>query len=411
MGEHRATQHQPGRIVAAEDDAVLRRDADQAVAGVERVAHVEGRHQFVSGDLGMARAADHHQRHAADGRTVDDQRVGSAEPGAVDRERAFGGVRRVEGEVVAEAAVELQGRDVDHRLRAEHQARGIIALKLDRTQHVVSRAGGPAVDAVVRRQRRAEIEDVVTALAEDGVVAALRHVEMVVARRAGEDVVVGRAGIVGHDLVARASRCLRRSYGMPTRTGNKREPAADLFAMKFPRRVAVRGNIAWKAGFSQRRHGRLIPFMMLLYVCNFLDRVNVGFAALTMNKDLAIGAEAFGIVGGIFFIGYFLFEVPSNVVLEKTGARFWIFRIMLTWGLVSMATAFVTGPESLGALRFPARHRGGRFFPGVIFYLGLWFPAEMRARFVGLFLCAISLANIVGAPLSGLILGMDGMAA
>jgi ACS family tartrate transporter-like MFS transporter len=154
---------------------------------------------------------------------------------------------------------------------------------------------------------------------------------------------------------------------------------------------------------------RIVPFMMLLYVANFLDRVNVGFAALTMNHDLAIGAEAFGIVGGIFFIGYFFFEVPSNVILEKVGARLWIFRIMLTWGLVSMATAFVRGAESLSVLRFLLGVAEAGFFPGVIFYLGLWFPASVRARYVGLFLSAIAIANIVGAPISGLILGMDGI--
>src|SRR5215468_12011956 len=97
-------------------------------------------------------------------------------------------------------------------------------------------------------------------------------------------------------------------------------------------RVSDEGRVFAKAAW------RIVPFMMLLYVANFLDRVNVGFAALTMNPDLAIGAEAFGIVGGIFFLGYFFFEVPSNIILEKVGARFWIFRIMLTWGLISMAT-------------------------------------------------------------------------
>ena len=154
---------------------------------------------------------------------------------------------------------------------------------------------------------------------------------------------------------------------------------------------------------------RIIPFMMLLYVGNFLDRVNVGFAALTMNKDLAINSEVFGIVGGIFFIGYFFFEVPSNVILEKVGARLWICRIMLTWGLVSMATAFVQGATSLSVLRFLLGVAEAGFFPGVIFYLGMWFPAAMRARYVGLFLCSIALANIVGAPVSDLILGMDGV--
>jgi MFS transporter, ACS family, tartrate transporter len=155
---------------------------------------------------------------------------------------------------------------------------------------------------------------------------------------------------------------------------------------------------------------RLIPFMMLLYVGNFLDRVNVGFAALSMNKDLGISAEAFGFAGGIFFLGYFFFEVPSNVILEKVGARLWIFRIMLTWGIVSMATAFVQGLPILLVLRFLLGVAEAGFFPGIIFYLGLWFPSAVRARFFGLFLCSISLANIIGAPLSGYILGLDGIA-
>jgi ACS family tartrate transporter-like MFS transporter len=154
---------------------------------------------------------------------------------------------------------------------------------------------------------------------------------------------------------------------------------------------------------------RILPFMMLLYVGNFLDRVNVGFAALTMNHDLRIGETAFGIVGGIFFLGYFFFEVPSNVVMEKVGARRWIFRIMLSWGIVSMATAFAQGVPSLSAMRFLLGVAEAGFFPGIVFYLSLWFPAEFRARMVGFFLCSISLANIIGAPLSGLILGMDGV--
>ena len=153
---------------------------------------------------------------------------------------------------------------------------------------------------------------------------------------------------------------------------------------------------------------RLIPFMVLLYVVNFLDRVNVGFAALTMNRELGISDKLFGLAGGIFFIGYFFFEVPSNVVMEKVGARLWIFRIMLTWGLVSMATALVTGIQSLVVLRFLLGVAEAGFFPGVIFYLGSWFPAAVRARFVALFLASVPLASVIGAPLSGLILGMDG---
>ena len=144
---------------------------------------------------------------------------------------------------------------------------------------------------------------------------------------------------------------------------------------------------------------RLIPFMMLLYVGNFLDRVNVGFAALTMNRDLGLGAEAFGAAGGIFFLGYFFFEVPSNVILERVGARLWIFRIMLTWGVVSMATAFVQGLTSLLVLRFLLGVAEAGFFPGVIFYLTYWYPTSSRARSIGLFYYGAPLALTFGGPI------------
>ena len=149
---------------------------------------------------------------------------------------------------------------------------------------------------------------------------------------------------------------------------------------------------------------RLIPFMGLLYVANFLDRVNVGFAALTMNADIGLSAEAYGLGAGMFFIGYFFFEVPSNVAMEKFGARLWIFRIMLTWGVVSMATAFVTGPVSFFILRFLLGACEAGFFPGMILYLTYWFPAATRGQFNALFLSAIVIANIIGAPTSGFIL-------
>jgi ACS family tartrate transporter-like MFS transporter len=149
---------------------------------------------------------------------------------------------------------------------------------------------------------------------------------------------------------------------------------------------------------------RLIPFMGLLYVANFLDRVNVGFAALTMNADIGLNAEAYGVGAGMFFIGYFFFEVPSNVAMEKFGARLWIFRIMLTWGVVSMATAFATGPVSFFILRFLLGACEAGFFPGMILYLTYWFPAATRGQFNALFLSAIVIANIIGAPISGYIL-------
>jgi ACS family tartrate transporter-like MFS transporter len=153
---------------------------------------------------------------------------------------------------------------------------------------------------------------------------------------------------------------------------------------------------------------RLIPFMGLLYVANFLDRVNVGFAALTMNADIGLNAEAYGLGAGMFFIGYFFFEVPSNVAMEKFGARLWIFRIMLTWGAVSMATAFATGPVSFFILRFLLGACEAGFFPGMILYLTYWFPAATRGQFNALFLSAIVIANIFGAPLSGYILHAAG---
>lgn len=153
---------------------------------------------------------------------------------------------------------------------------------------------------------------------------------------------------------------------------------------------------------------RLIPFMMLLYLVSFLDRVNVGFAALTMNADLGFSPEVYGWGAGIFFIGYFLFEVPSNLVLEKVGARLWICRIMLTWGLISAATAFVTGPNSFFIMRFLLGAAEAGFLPGMILYLGYWFPLALRARYIALFMAAVPIASAVGAPLSALIMESHG---
>jgi ACS family tartrate transporter-like MFS transporter len=154
---------------------------------------------------------------------------------------------------------------------------------------------------------------------------------------------------------------------------------------------------------------RLIPFMALLYVVSFLDRVNVGFAALTMNKDLGFTPEVYGFGAGIFFFGYFLFEVPSNIILERVGARLWICRIMLTWGVVSMATAFVHSASAFFVIRFLLGAAEAGFFPGMVLYLTYWFPTATRARFISLFLAAVPLANVVGSPISGLILDTEGI--
>ena len=155
---------------------------------------------------------------------------------------------------------------------------------------------------------------------------------------------------------------------------------------------------------------RLIPFLGMLYVANFLDRVNVGFAALAMNRDLGLSPEVYGFGAGIFFIGYFLCEVPSNLALERLGARLWIFRIMLTWGIVSAAMAFARGPMSFAALRFLLGICEAGFFPGIMLYLTYWFPQSSRARFNAMFLAAIPVSSVLGSPLSGAILGMNGFA-
>ncbi|WP_447752409.1 MFS transporter [Sphingopyxis fribergensis] len=149
---------------------------------------------------------------------------------------------------------------------------------------------------------------------------------------------------------------------------------------------------------------RLIPFMALLYFISFLDRVNVGFAALTMNKDIGLSASAYGFGAGIFFIGYFLFEVPSNLIMRRVGARIWIARIMISWGILSAATAFVTGPVSFWIVRFLLGIAEAGFFPGMILYLTFWFPKEVRGRVTAGFLIAVPLSSAIGAPLSTFLL-------
>ena len=149
---------------------------------------------------------------------------------------------------------------------------------------------------------------------------------------------------------------------------------------------------------------RLIPFLMLCYFAAYLDRVNVGFAALTMNADLGFSAELFGFGAGIFFAGYFLFEVPSNLLLERFGARAWIARIMVTWGVLAAGMAFVSGPTSFCVMRFLLGVAEAGFFPGIILYLTYWFTAEERARWIGVFMTAIPLSSVIGGPVSGWIL-------
>jgi MFS transporter, ACS family, tartrate transporter len=154
---------------------------------------------------------------------------------------------------------------------------------------------------------------------------------------------------------------------------------------------------------------RLMPILTLSYVLNYLDRNNIAFAALRMNQDLGLTATEFGVGAGVLFLGYCAFEIPSNLALYRFGARRWLARIMITWGLVSAATAFVTGPYSFYALRLLLGAAEAGFFPGVAFYLSTWFPAEYRTRMVAWFMVAVPISSVVGGPLSGLLLELDGV--
>jgi len=156
--------------------------------------------------------------------------------------------------------------------------------------------------------------------------------------------------------------------------------------------------------------GRILPFVFVLYIFNFLDRSNVGIAALQMNQDLGFSSGAFGLGAGIFFIGYALFEVPSNLLLVRVGARRWIARIMITWGILATAMMFVRTPMQFYVLRFTLGVAEAGFFPAIIYYLSQWFPASMRASSSAKFMMAIPLSALVGGPLGGWLLGFDGIA-
>ncbi|KAA2215290.1 MFS transporter [Pseudoroseomonas oryzae] len=159
------------------------------------------------------------------------------------------------------------------------------------------------------------------------------------------------------------------------------------------------GKVAW----------RLLPFLIVCYFISYLDRVNIGFAGPGMRADLGLSASAFGLAAGVFFLAYFAFEVPSNLALNRFGARLWIARIMFTWGLLSGAQAFVGSETSLIVVRVLLGAAEAGFFPGVIFYLTLWFPTAYRGRIVGWFMFAIPFSSALGSPVSGYLLNMDGI--
>ena len=158
----------------------------------------------------------------------------------------------------------------------------------------------------------------------------------------------------------------------------------------------------------KRNAVRLLPILTLAYLVNYLDRTNISFAALTMNKDIGLTATQYGRGAGIFFIAYCAFEIPSNLALYRFGARLWIARIMVTWGLVSIGTVLVSGPWSFYIMRFLLGLAEAGFFAGVAFYLAAWFPAQYRARILAGFLVAIPFSTVVGAPMSGALLQLDG---
>ncbi|HEX8887240.1 MAG TPA: MFS transporter [Noviherbaspirillum sp.] len=154
---------------------------------------------------------------------------------------------------------------------------------------------------------------------------------------------------------------------------------------------------------------RLVPFLMLCYFFALLDRVNVGFAALQMNKDLGLSPAVFGLGSSLFFVAYFLVEVPSNLALEKFGARRWIARIMITWGIISAGMAFVVGPYSLYGMRLLLGAAEAGFFPGVLLFLTYWFPAAYRARIVATFMVSVPVASFIGSPVSAFLLELNGL--
>jgi ACS family tartrate transporter-like MFS transporter len=160
------------------------------------------------------------------------------------------------------------------------------------------------------------------------------------------------------------------------------------------------------AAVLSKARRRLIPFLFILYIVAYLDRINVGFAALQMNQALGFSATTYGFGAGIFFLSYVLFEIPSNVILARVGARLWIARIMITWGLVSSAMMFVRSASGFYTLRFLLGLAEAGFFPGMIFYLTRWFPARERARTIAAFMTATLVAGVIGGPISGALLSL-----
>ncbi len=155
---------------------------------------------------------------------------------------------------------------------------------------------------------------------------------------------------------------------------------------------------------------RLIPFLCLLFIVNYVDRTNIGMAKLRMSADVHLDESVYGLGAGLFFIGYFIFEVPSNLILEKIGARRWIARIMVTWGIISAAMMFVRGPLSFYSLRFLLGVAEAGFFPGIVLYLTYWVPRSHRSKVMAAFLTSTATSGVIGTPLAGILMKMEGIA-
>jgi MFS transporter, ACS family, tartrate transporter len=170
------------------------------------------------------------------------------------------------------------------------------------------------------------------------------------------------------------------------------------------------GGDTLEARVTRKLQRRILPFVMLLYLVSFLDRLNVGFAAFTMNKAIGLTPEMFGFGGGLFFIGYISVQVPSNLLLLRVGARKWIARVVIAWGVVSFCSGFVVGPLSFYALRFLLGVAESGFFPGMLLYLSLWFPARQRAVAIAAFMAAAPLSTAIGSPISGALMELPRIA-
>src|SRR3989449_1797072 len=212
----------------------------------------------------------------------------------------------------------------------------------------------------------------------------------------------------------------RSTAGEPTAAGSlataRRSTVPHPFGLQRPRNngdVITAENSA-EARLHTRVTRRLMPLLFVCYVAAYLDRVNLGFAKLQMLSDLRFSETVYGLGAGIFFIGYFLFEIPSNIILHRVGARLWIARVMLTWGVISAAMVFVTCATGFYILRFLLGVAEAGFFPGVILYLTYWYPSDRRAAIIALFMTGIPVAGVIGGPISGWILkamaGVHGLA-